>query len=34
MANTGNDYEIINATEFDVAKDILYTKPKVNSQGG
>lgn len=34
MANTGNDYEIINATEFDAAKDILYTKPKVNSQGG
>jgi len=34
MANTGSDYEIINATEFDVSKDILYTKPKVNSQGG
>lgn len=34
MANTGNDYEIINATEFDATKDILYTKPKVNSQGG
>lgn len=34
MANTGNDYEIINATEFDVAKDIIYTKPKVNPQGG
>ena len=34
MANTGNDYEIINASEFDVAKDILYTKPKVNPQGG
>ena len=34
MANTGSDYEIINATEFDVSKDILYTKPKVNTQGG
>lgn len=34
MANTGSDYEIINATEFDVSKDILYTKPKVNPQGG
>jgi len=34
MAAMTNDWEPIDAVEFDAASDFMYTKPKVNAQGG
>ena len=34
MTNTTNDWKPIQATELDVDKDFIYTKPKINNSGG
>ena len=34
MANTGSEYEIVDAAEFTPDSDFIYTKPSVNKQGG
>ena len=34
MTNTTNDWKPIQATELNVDKDFIYTKPKINTSGG